>query len=255
MSSGNPRSVLVGSNGKPTADPTSGLLCAFNAGTTTVTLEAGGLAYSTEVTVQPGSVQRPCGTVPLANPAVGGPEVQAPVLPPTESTPATFETPPGTIPPPPAPATTPAPTSVTPTPAPPHVVHVPPPPPISLPNFFAPTGTLQPIIPIVPPPPPPAVEPTPPSGTSPVTQPAFSPEPEEEEEAAFDMVHHAVAVKHSRRAAAANAAYPVGSGSGPGTWVIYALPSLVVIAALSSYGIAGRRGRRDPEPAFLQVRR
>jgi hypothetical protein len=144
----------------------------------------------------------------------------------------------------------------TPTPVVPQVVHVPPPPPISLPNFFTTTPTLAPIVPIVPPPPPPAVEPTPPSGTSPVTQPAFSPEPEEEEEAAFDLVHHAVAVSHGGRAAAANAAYPLGSaGSGPGTWVIYALPTLVVIAALASYGIAGRRPRRRPEPAFLQTRR
>lgn len=254
--SANPHSVLIGSNGKPTADPTSGLLCAFNAGTTTVTLETGGLAYSTVVTVQPGSVQRPCGTVPLENLTVGGPEVPAPVLPPTHASQPGFESPPGTLPPPPAPVTTPTVTSPTPVvPTTPHVVHVPPPPPISLPNFFTTTPTLAPIVPIVPPPPPPAVEPTPPSGTSPVTQPAFSPEPEEEEEAAFDLVHHAVAVRHERRAAAANAAYPVGSGSGPGMGVIYALPSLVVIAALSSYGIAGRRRRRQPEPAYLQSRR
>jgi hypothetical protein len=251
-SSGNPRSVLVGSNGKPTADPTSGLLCAFNAGTTTVTLEAGGLAYSTVVTVQPGSVQRPCGTVPLENLPAEGPAVAAPVLPPTETGGPGFESPPSTLPPPPAPVVHPTVTPVTPTPAPPHVVHVPPPPPISLPNFFTTTPTLAPIVPIVPPPPPPAVEPTPPSGTSPVTQPAFSPEPEEEEEAAFDLVHHSVAVRHGRRAAAANAAYPIGSGSGPGMWVIYSLPTLVVIAALSSYGIAGRRRRRQPEPAFLR---
>jgi hypothetical protein len=254
--SANPRNVLLGTSGKPVADPTSGLLCAFNAGTTTVTLETGGFAYSTVVTVQPGSVQRPCGTVPLENQAAGGPELATPVLPPTETGQPGFESPPSTLPPPPAPAVTPTVNPPTPVPVTPHVVHVPPPPPISLPNFFTGTPTLAPIVPIVPPPPPPAVEPTPPSGTSPVTQPAFSPEPEEEEEAAFDLVHHAVAVRHGGRAAAANAAYPIGSASsGPGMWVIYALPSLVVIAALSSYGIAGRRRRRAPEPAFLQSRR
>ncbi len=253
-SAANPHSVLLGTNGKPIPDPASGLLCAFNAGTTTVTLETGGLAYSTVVTVQAGSVQRPCGTVPVLNGSGGNTEVPAPVLPPTQATKPGFETPAGTLPPPPAPGVTaPAPS---PLPATPHVVHVPPPPPISLPNFFTSNPLIAPIVPIVPPPPPPAVEPTPPSGTSPVTQPAFSPEPEEEEEAAFDLVHHAVAVRHERRAAA-NAAYPIGSGSGSGhgMWVIYALPSLVVIAALSSYGIAGRRRRRDPEPAFLQSRR
>jgi hypothetical protein len=252
--SANSHSVLLGTNGKPIVDPTSGLLCAFNAGTTTVTLETGGLAFSTVVTVQPGSVQRPCGTVPLENQPAANTELPTPVLPPTHTSQPGFESPPSTLPPPPAPAATPTPTP-TPVPATPHVVHVPPPPPISLPNFFTTTPTLAPIVPIVPPPPPPAVEPTPPSGTSPVTQPAFSPEPEEEEEAAFDLVHHAVAVRHERRIAAANAAYPVGSSSGPGMWVIYSLPSLVVIAALSSYGIAGRRRRRKPEPAFLQPRR
>ena len=225
-SSANPRSVLLAANGKPTADPTSGLLCAFNAGTTTVTLEAGGFAYSTVVTVQPGSVQRPCGTVPLENLVVGAPKSRPRLLPPTETarqdsnrrrapcrrrrprpcrrrstrrSPVTGDA----------------------------VAHAPPPPPIPPPTSFTSTPTLAPIVPIVPPPPPPAVEPTPPSGTSPVTQPAFSPEPEEEEEAAFDIVHHTVAVRPARRVAAANAAYPVGSGSGPGMWVIYALPSLV----------------------------
>jgi hypothetical protein len=249
--SSNPRSVLLGSNGKPTADPTSGLLCTFNAGTTTVSIEAGGLAYSTTVTVQKGSVQRPCGTVPVTS-TTEPVTVPNPVPPPTTTQTPHFKQPSGALPPPPVPSPLPVVTPPTVTPTTPQVVHVPPPPPISLPNFFTATPTLAPIVPIVPPPPPPAVEPTPPSGTSPVTQPAFSPEPEEEEEAAFDLVHHAVAVRHGRRSAAANAAYPVGSGSGPGMWVIYALPTLVVIAALSSYGIAGRRGRRQPEPAFLR---
>ncbi|MDP1862159.1 MAG: hypothetical protein Q8K82_26140, partial [Gemmatimonadaceae bacterium] len=65
---------------KPVADAASGLLCPFNAGTTTVTISAGGLAFSQQVTVLGGSVQRPCGTVPLnpsrfpaPAPAAGGP--------------------------------------------------------------------------------------------------------------------------------------------------------------------------------------
>ncbi len=49
-------------------DPTSGLLCPFNAGTTTITIRAGGLSYSTKVTVQAGSVLRPCGTPPGPEP-------------------------------------------------------------------------------------------------------------------------------------------------------------------------------------------
>ncbi len=42
----------------------SGLFCAYNAGTTTVTISAGGLSASLPVTVQAGSVREPCGTVP-----------------------------------------------------------------------------------------------------------------------------------------------------------------------------------------------
>jgi hypothetical protein len=60
--------ILQDARGKPIPDPTSGLLCAYNAGTTTVTISAGGLSYSQPVTVLRGSVQQPCGTVPLTNP-------------------------------------------------------------------------------------------------------------------------------------------------------------------------------------------
>ena len=51
---------------KVVTDAASGLLCPFNAGTTTVTISAGGLAFSQRVTVLAGSVQRPCGTRPLS---------------------------------------------------------------------------------------------------------------------------------------------------------------------------------------------
>jgi hypothetical protein len=84
-----------------------------------------------------------------------------------------------------------------------------------------------------------------------VTQPAVSPEPEEEDEAAFDVVHHAVVVRHPSRASAAVAAFPFERRSHGGTWLVYMLPALVLAAALSSYGIAGRRRRRAPEPAVL----
>ncbi|MBA3809788.1 MAG: hypothetical protein H0X28_15555, partial [Solirubrobacterales bacterium] len=54
--------VELNSEGEAIADPTSPLLCAFNAGTTIVTISAGGLSASLPVTVQAGSVRRPCGT-------------------------------------------------------------------------------------------------------------------------------------------------------------------------------------------------
>ena len=59
------RKPLQGSNGKPVADPTSGLLCAFNSGTTTVSVTSGGLTASVPITVLGGSVEQPCGTVKL----------------------------------------------------------------------------------------------------------------------------------------------------------------------------------------------
>jgi hypothetical protein len=255
--SSNPRTVFLNSAGKPEPDPTSGLLCAFNSGSTTVTIETGGLSYSVPVTVQQGSVARPCGTVPRTDLTVPPPPVTPPPLP--AEPPPNFKSPTSNPPPPQAPQL-PAPNPVTPvTPAPtpiPVAHHVPAKPPAVIqPPFFANSPGIGPIPVIVPPAPPAAAEPAPPTGTSPVTQPAVSPEPEEEEEAAFDLVHHAVAVRHARRNAAAIAAYryqPQGSNV---PWLLYALPTLVIIAALSTSGIAGRRRRREPEPAFLKSRR
>ncbi len=256
--SANPRSVLLGANGKPIPDPTSGLLCAYNAGTTTVTVEAGGYAYSTVLTVQAGSVQRPCGTVPLQNRPASDLEVHPAILPQSNAPQTHTETPPGTIPPPQLPAQPGTSHPVIPpsTPTVPKVVKVPKPAPHqSLPNFFYKAPQIQQIIPIVPPPAPAAVEPTPPSGTSPVSQPAVSPEPEEEEEAAFDVVHHATAYRPAGRVPAALAAYPLQRSGGHGPPLVYVLPILALLAALSGFGIVDRRHRRAPEPAFLQHRR
>jgi hypothetical protein len=256
-SSGNPRSVLLGSNEKPIPDPTSGLLCAFNAGTTTVTLEAGGLSYSTRVTVQGGSVQRPCGTVPSSEAAVPAAGVPEPGVPPTTSPSPHFAKTPATIPPPaeptPTPVKLPPPALVVPTipvrPSPPAPIPPPPPPP---PQFLPQFGpVITPVPAILPPPPPTAAEPAPPSGTSPVTQPAVSPEPEEEEEAAFDLVHHAVAYRAEARPASM---YSVGGGSSFGPPRLL-LPLLILFAAVACGGIvSGRRGHRG-EPAFLRSRR
>jgi hypothetical protein len=248
----NPRAVFLNAEGKPEPDPTSGLLCAFNSGTTTVSVETGGLSYSVPITIQEGSVARPCGTVPRTDLAAPG---VTPTPLPAEGRPS-FEPPPSALPPPPSPA---APPVQIPAPPPtPIPVHhpVPPKPPVPAPQpFFPPSPGIyqQPVI--VPPLPPGAAEPAPPTGTSPVTQPAVSPEPEEEEEAAFDLVHHAVTVHHAPRAAAAIAAYRFEPRTGHWPWLIYTLPALVLFAALSSFGIAGRRRRRAPEPAFLKSRR
>jgi hypothetical protein len=245
----NPKAVYL-QNGKPVPDPRSGLMCAFNAGTTIVTVETGALSYSIPVTVQQGSVARPCGTVPLRNPpAVPAKPTVPPPPPPPGSTPH-FTQPSGTVPPPHVPVvqTTPAPVT-TPTPAsavPPvhHPIH--PPVPAQFQFLPAPIPGITPVPVIVPPPPAPALEPTPPSGTSPVTQPAVSPEPEEEEEAAFDLVHHMVGYRHAR---ARNVPEVFSSSSGAAPSARYFIPALALLIALAGAGIAAP-GRRAPRLAY-----
>ena len=236
--SSNPRAVFLNKNGKTVLDPRSGLLCAYNSGTTVVTVQTGGLAYSTSVTVQKGSVQQPCGTVPRQDLVAPQPQVPAPVAPAPSHAP-NFTSPPGTLPPPSAPATPPA-------PVPPPVITHPLPKPVPPTYFFAPQPTLTPVIAIVPPPPPPAVQTTPPSGTSPVTQPAFSPEPEEEEEAAFDIIHHAAAYRAPAPAPISLASSDSKEG---GPSLAYGIPLLILFAALAGAGLTGSR-RRTPGLAY-----
>ncbi len=60
----------LNAGGHPIPSSTSGLFCAFNSGTTTISISAGLLSYSLPVTVQPGGFGAPCGTVFKAG--VGG---------------------------------------------------------------------------------------------------------------------------------------------------------------------------------------
>lgn len=227
----NPRTVLL-RDGKPVLDSTSGLLCAFNAGTTTVTVATGGLSYSTGVTVLNGSVQRPCGTTRVANPPkrdeapVPAPPFEQPGLEPGQTP----------LPPPPPPAL------ASPAPAPhPVVHHVPSPAPLfAAAPFVAPTPATPPIVPFVPPPPVPAAQPTPPSGTSPVT--------EREEEVAYDLVHHAVAVRPFSSPAMTLAASSQSSEGGGASALPVALAALAALAAAGA--IRGGRARRRPQLAY-----
>jgi hypothetical protein len=238
-------------NEKTVADPHSGLLCAFNAGTTTVTVSTGGLTYSEPVTVQPGSVQQPCGTVPLTEKQETSVE-PLPVEPLEQGGGPEFEKPEHLPPPPPPPAPIhhliPQ-THTLPRPNVPHPVKPPKPAPVSPPiPFFNNAPQIIPRTVIVPPPPPPAVEPTPPSGTSPVTQPATSPEPQEEEEVAIEHVHHAVAAElASHRLTVGREASAGSHGIGVGKLV----PLFVLLAALA--GVAARP-RRRPEVAPVTSR-
>lgn len=248
-----PRRLKLDSSGKPIPDPDSGILCAYNAGTTTVRVEAGGLSYSMLVTVQPGRVRRPCGTVPLRNPpqpaqAVGLPPLEFPEpeplprepkpelpVPPVPSTPAPVVSHPSGPPPPPPKA-----------PAPPKLPQQA----VPIPLFQPPTN-IAPLAVIVPPPPPPAAQPTPPSGTSPVTQPVTSPNPEDEEEAATEMAHHAVAHRdlvgpghayasgrHRPRVSLAPATTP---GSGPTLGPPLVLALMIALSSLAGAGLLARR--------------
>jgi hypothetical protein len=158
LASGEPEAVLL-EHEEPIPDPKSGLFCAYNPGTTIVTITSGGLSASLPVTVQEGSVRRPCGTVPLGAVAVAKQSASL-----SAPTPAPAPAPAGT-----APAATPP------------VLPIPPAPPLALPfapapgvpptPFFAPTAPVVPVQAFVLPPLPLAARPAPPTGSSPVTSP------------------------------------------------------------------------------------
>ena len=183
------RQVQLAANGEPVREPInaeshieeskSGLFCAYNPGTTIVTIRAGGLAYSLPVTVQAGSVREPCGTVPANKAPVGGQAATAPVPPPAPAPapagPAPASSPPPLPVPPPPLAATPPPSPRPPAPTPPAPFFIQPAPPFLVPAF-------------VPPPLPAPAEPTPPTGTSAVTSPVEAAQKEEEQEEAPDTV-------------------------------------------------------------------
>lgn len=223
--SGEPLQVLLGSNKLPVPDEHSGLFCPYNEGTTIVSVTAGGLTYSEPVIVQGGSVEYPCGTVPLKNP----PSIQlpakfnfAPIEPAPAGSPPTSPLVQSILPPA-------APTPVHPKPH--HAVHGPPP--LAAVPFAPPVSGAN--LAIVPPPPTPVAEPTPPSGTSQVS--ATSPEQKREEERALEMSANMQAV-----------AYDANSSSGPSPWL-----ALMLLVIAAGAGVGMRRGRRSPERSALAL--
>lgn len=165
--------------GHPTPSPGSGLFCAYNTGTTTVTVTSGLLTSSLPVTVEPGDIGRPCGTVFRAG-------VGRVVIVPRQSRSTSTQSPPGAGAPAPPPtagagpiagalpkiALPPAPAPPTPSqpPSPAADRPSPPPPPIQLPLPAAPVpaplaaGASLP--PVAVPPIPPAIQPIPPGGSA-----------------------------------------------------------------------------------------
>src|SRR5262249_31048033 len=91
----NPHNVLLVKE-KPVLDSHSGLLCAFNAGTTTVTVPTGGPASPRKVPVPGATGQRPGGPPPVKSRAA---QLAEPVLPPDPAPGPEFD--PGPPPPPP----------------------------------------------------------------------------------------------------------------------------------------------------------
>ncbi len=216
-------------NDKVVTDNSSGLLCPFNAGTTTVTISAGGYSYSEPVTVQGGSVRRPCGTRPLRpdrfkRTASAGTPPPPPPPPPAGSPPVDF------TPPPVPPAAVPPPT---PTP-----VHVIPPAPLA-PAAFVPLAVgLGAAVPAaLLPPPPPVVRPLPPGGAPART---YQVEEKREEEAAIEE----------------SQAFSRYDSSEEGSTVPPYLLGLVLIAAIGGASVrGGPRARRRVVPAPATVGR
>jgi hypothetical protein len=224
----NPRAVLQGADGKPIPDAQSGLFCAYNAGTTTVSITSGGLTYSEPVTVQAGSVEQPCGTVPIKPQPGGGGATQLPVGAAPPSAPAGGSPSPVAVAPPPTPVATPPATPA------PRAVPAPAP-------FFAAKVPAVALVALPLLPPPPLARPIPPSGTSPVTAPAVAPKEEEEDEEAVESARNSMA------------AYTPDDPTVPPIPLI----ALIVVAAASGSAIRRhRRGRRRarPTPALASAR-
>ncbi len=254
----------LNTDGKTTHSSTSGLFCAFNSGTTTVTVTSGLLSASVPVTVQAGGYGPPCGTVAggtsdrviaipgativrqAAASGLGGPV--APTSSPPASTPAkiTFKPPPKPAPqivqvvphhvapsPKPAPVVThkpaPAPARQQPHASPPAVVVIAP----AVQPFVQPDVSLS-VPPIVPPLIPPALTPVPPGGA---TAPAQSTAKREEK-----------ARKH-----ASQSAYVIRPAGTSATDWFY--PAVGVVTLLSVMLIAGGlRPGPDPKLAFVEIR-
>ena len=170
-SAGSPYPKL-NSSGQTTASSTSGLFCAFNKGTTTITLTSGLMSASVNVTVTAGPIGAPCGSVYVPGQGqtvtVSGGQQVVTQVPPNTGTPNLGATKAAVVTSlPPVVLVPPLPTAVTPVPIPTPVVRVPP---AAVPA--PPVIATAPIVPIVEapvvavPPIPPAVTPVPPGGAT-----------------------------------------------------------------------------------------
>jgi hypothetical protein len=240
----NLRKPLQDSAGHVIPDSKSGILCAFNAGNTVVTISAGGLSYSVPVTVLGGSVEQPCGTVPLAAgrfaKAASTPAAGAPSPPPPAPAPA-----PAPIAPPPPPALAPAPPAAKPAVKPPAAAAL----------LFTPLLLLpQSGVPAIPPPPAGAfARPIPPGGAG---VRVFEEKKEEEEATEQSQAFAAYRATDYRGLPVGARAYTTpGAGNDRAPSPAVYLLLLVVLAAAggATLRLGPKRRGRPIETAFATV--
>jgi hypothetical protein len=249
----------LNSSGDTIPDPQSGLFCAYNSGTTTVSVTAGLLTYSLPVTVQPGEFGAPCGTVYRA----GVNKIEIEIGP---STAGADANPTAATPPPPP--TSPTVVSVTPkisipipsAPPAPHVKPAPPPPPpvVVHPAIAAPVPVIAaPPVPsalaIVVPTPPTPVQPTPPGGSPvPVGGVAQSPAAARREEKARKHASQSAFTLQPVGSAARPFAPTIGAGPGSDdSWYYVATGATTLLALLLLAGTF--RPRSGLRPASLRA--
>jgi hypothetical protein len=243
----------LSSSGKTTASSTSGLFCAFNAGHTTVSVTSGLLTASLTVTVKPGNIGQPCGTVtytpgetidvikpkPVLSVSVGGNPgagtvAPAPVVKPVAVSISKIHV----IPPPPSPSPSPRPAPVqaaAPAPQrPPAISH---PPPVVT-QFVAPflpaPLAFAAVTPVVVPPIPPPITPVPPGGATASAQATAKRE------------------EKARKHASQSAYVTRPAGTSAEDWFY---PAVAVVTVVSMMLIAGGiRPGPGRAPAFVEIK-
>ncbi|MFY9489011.1 MAG: hypothetical protein WAP35_10005 [Solirubrobacterales bacterium] len=210
--SNNLRKPLLTATGKTISDGRSGLLCAYNAGTTTVSVTSGGFTYARQITVLPGTIRQPCGTRPL-DPSRFPPSQPKVAVPP---------------PPPPPPSSPPLALNLPPAPI---VKPTPKPSPRPVEDAFLAPLSPGAVVPVVTPPPAPSLaRPIPPTGGM---SRVFEEKREEE-----------AATEDSQAFARYDASQPPNS--------VYSLTAMALLAAFATAGTGRRRGgsRAAPASAF-----
>ena len=227
----------LSSSGHPIPSGSSGLFCAFNSGSTTVTITAGLLSYSLPVTVQAGNPGSPCGTV--FRPGQGtvvvlhSSRTQAPSRG-------------AAAPPPPPPAAL---SGVSPT-----IAFVPPPPAIQPPPAVPAVPKPTPKPPTPPAPEPPLPQPPPEEvGVSPAIVPPATPPVEPIPPGGAAQAPSAAEKKEKARKHASQSAFTIRpAGTSAETWFFGALGiTTVVVLLLTARALPAAPRRR---PALLYIR-